>query len=377
MKKRVFITGSSIICALGNHKETSVEKIKQINNENYPHYLKENFEKINFYRIKKFFTTQEEKFYWVLKNSILDAINDAKLTEQEAKELHVFLGSTSMSISIKEEEFGESNKISSLGYGEIGNFIEELIASNYPSTIIQTACTSSANALTQAAELIKYNKIKRALIVGFEFFNHTTYRGFQSLLLLSPTGTYKPFDKNSDGLILGEGCSSLILDSEKKETSDFELLSSHTCFDNFSVTSSNPNGELTLFCMEKALDKANLSLKNLTCIKAHATGSENSNLSEVTAINSLFKKYNQKTDVVILKPYIGHTLGACGTNEIVLLCESIKHNFLPKTINFKEKYDSVDFTPLLESKMLKKATILFQFIGFGGSITSLILSNES
>ena len=128
--------------------------------------------------------------------------------------------------------------------------------------------------------------------------------------------------------------------------------------------------------MEQALNKAKLTIKELTCLKAHATGSENSNLSEVTAIDKLFKKHNQKTDVVILKPYIGHTLGACGTNEIVLLCESIKNNFLPKTINFYEKYSDISFTPLLENKYINQATILFHFIGFGGSNTSIILSNE-
>lgn len=129
--------------------------------------------------------------------------------------------------------------------------------------------------------------------------------------------------------------------------------------------------------MEEALSKAKLSIENLTCLKAHATGSENSNLSEVVAIDKLFKKYKQKTDVVILKPYIGHTLGACGSNEIVLLCESIKNNFLPKTINFYKSYNNIDFTPLLKSKEINKATVLFHFIGFGGSNTSMILSNES
>jgi 3-oxoacyl-[acyl-carrier-protein] synthase-1 len=129
--------------------------------------------------------------------------------------------------------------------------------------------------------------------------------------------------------------------------------------------------------MDEALKKANITIKDLTCLKAHATGSENSNLSEVTAIDKLFKKYNYKTDVVILKPYIGHTLGACGTNEIVLLCESIKNSFLPKTINFHKKYNNIDFTPLLKSIEIDKATILFHFIGFGGSNTSMILSNKS
>lgn len=380
---KVYITGSSIISALGNNKNDSVKKIQEITNDNYLEYLKDNFQELKYYQIKKNFVSKEEKFYSILKEVVLKAIEDAKLSKEEAKDLHIFLGSTSMSISIVEEQHlkyknkQSSHEIKNIGYGEIGSFIENLINSKYTSTIIQTACTSSANAICHASDFIKNKKIKKALIIGFEFFNYTTYKGFESLMLLSKSGEYKPFDMNSDGLILGEACSAVILESEKKEKSDFEILSSNNSFDNYSVTSSNPNGEITLSCMEEALSKAKLSIENLTCLKAHATGSENSNLSEVVAIDKLFKKYKQKTDVVILKPYIGHTLGACGSNEIVLLCESIKNNFLPKTINFYKSYNNIDFTPLLKSKEINKATVLFHFIGFGGSNTSMILSNES
>lgn len=378
--KKVYITGSSIISALGNNKNEAVKKIEEINDNNYSEYLKNNYEDIKYFRIKKEFKSHKEKFYSILEEVVLKAIDDAKLTKEEAKDLHIFLGSTSMSIS-KVEEYHLKNlknedKILNIGYGEIGNFIENLIDSKYTTTIVQTACTSSVNAICYANDLIKNNKIKRALIIGFEFFNYTTFKGFESLMLLSPSGEYKPFDINSDGLILGEASSAVILESLKKDENDFEILSSNNSFDSYSVTSSNPNGEITLLCMEEALKKANLNIENLTCLKAHATGSENSNLSEVTAIDKLFKKHKQKTDVVILKPYIGHTLGACGTSEIVLLCQSIKNNFLPKTINFNEKYEHINFTPLLETKKINHATILFHFIGFGGSNTSIILSNE-
>ncbi|PLY09939.1 MAG: beta-ketoacyl synthase [Arcobacter sp.] len=380
---KVYITGSSIISALGNNKNDSVKKIQEINDNNYSEYLVNNFEELKYYRIKKNFVSKEEKFYSILKEVALKAIEDAKLSKEEAEDLHIFLGSTSMSISIEEEQHlkyknGDSTEeIKNIGYGEIGHFVENLINSKYNTTIIQTACTSSANAICYANDLIKSKKIKRALVLGFEFFNETTYRGFQSLMLLSQTGEYKPFDINSDGLILGEACSAVILESQKKEANNFEILSTNNSFDNYSVTSSNPNGEVTLSCMEEALNKANLTIDKITCLKAHATGSENSNLSEAIAIDKLFKKYNKKTDVVILKPYIGHTLGACGTNEIVLLCESIKNNFLPKTINFYDKYNDIDFSPLQETRKIDKATILFHYIGFGGSNTSIILSNES
>lgn len=383
MNNSVYVTGSSIVCALGGNKDDAVAKMATINDDNYVNYLEENFEDIKYYRIKKEYLSRQEKFYAILKDVVLKAIEDANLSKEESEELHIFLGSTSMSISVLEEQHlkyknGESQEeIQNIGFGEIGSYIESLIASKYNSTIVQTACTSSVNAMCYANELIANNKIKKALVVGFEFYNDTTYKGFQSLMLLSPSGEYKPFDINSDGLILGEACSAVILETQKKRADDFKIVSSNNSFDTYSVTSSNPNGFVTLDCMEKALEKAHLSIEELTCLKAHATGSENSNLSEVTAIDLLFKKHQCSTDVVILKPYIGHTLGACGTNEIVLLCESIKNNRLPKTINFYEKYNEISFTPLLQNKYLNQATILFHFIGFGGSNTSIILSNES
>lgn len=281
-----------------------------------------------------------------------------------------------MNISLLEEDFLEQNILSAISFDEISEFVEKILNTKYPSVFIQTACTSSANAIIKATNFIKNGEIKRAMVIGFEFFNQSTYEGFSSLMLVSQSGEYKPFDKNSDGLILGEACSCVILESKKRSNNDFEILGFATTFDDFSITSSNPDAKATFNSMNEALNSASLNLNNITCLKAHATGSENSNLSEVNAIDKLFKYHNKKCDVVVLKPYIGHTLGSCGTNEIILLCESIKNGTLPKTINFKEPYSNIDFTPLLEDKKINSATILFHFVGFGGSNSSLILSNE-
>ncbi|MDH1975931.1 beta-ketoacyl synthase N-terminal-like domain-containing protein [Aliarcobacter butzleri] len=374
---KTFITGASIICALGNNKFECIKTFENINDETYKDYLYNNFEGLNYYRIKRNFDSQKDKFYSLLSQVVLDAIEDAKLSKDEQKELHIFLASTSNSISILEESFLNKNSLDFIGFKNITKYLEDLICSNYQSTIIHTACTSSTNAIIKASEQIKNNQIKKAIVIGFEFFNQSTYKGFESLMLLSPSGEYKPFDKDSDGLILGEACSAIILETSKKNTDDFEIISYANSFDDHSITSSNPTGEATLLCLENTIKNANLEIKDLTCIKAHATGSENSNLSEVTALDSLFKKQNQKCDIVILKPYIGHTLGACGSNEIILLCESIKNGTLPKTINFKNSYENVNFTPLLQSKKVNKGTVLFHFVGFGGSNASIILSNKS
>ncbi len=195
-------------------------------------------------------------------------------------------------------------------------------------------------------------------------------------MLLSQSGEYRPFDKNSDGLILGESCSAVILDSNKISENSFECLSANSRFDNHSVTNSNPNGTISFECMRDALTQANISLKDITCLKAHATGSQISNLSEARAIDKLFEHFNCEVDVTVLKPFIGHTLGACGTSEKVLLCECIKNGFIPKTFGFNNKYDEISFSPLEVTKKTNKATLLFNYIGFGGSNHSIILRNE-
>ena len=230
-----------------------------------------------------------------------------------------------------------TSELEEIGYGDIGVFVEDLIKSKYPSTIIQSACTSSANAFCFANTLIKNNKIKRAIVIGLELFNKASYLGFKSLLLLSSNKHFIPFDENSNGLILGEACSTLILDSNKKSHNNFLCLSTNTSLDNHSLTNSNPNGNVSFECMKDVIQKAKINFKDITCIKAHATGSKVSNLSEINAMNQLFTYFNHNTKIVVLKQFIGHTLGACGTNEIALLCECINKGFLPNHIIF-EKY---------------------------------------
>ena len=378
--EKVYITGSSLSCALGNNKSDVIDKALKINQNNYHTFF--DSKDTNCFQIKHSYQTQNEKFYSIIDDVVKDALKDANFTFQEQKKLHIFIGSTSMSIAINEEQcdkyYNQSDPkiLQEIGYGNIATYVEKLIDSPYKATIIQTACTSTANCISYAKNLIKQGKIKKALVLGIELFNKSTYQGFSSLMLRSQHGIYQPFDEKSDGLILGESCSALILESKKRDQKDFEVIDSQTTFDNHSITGSNPTGEATFNCMKKLLDKNKMSIDDLTCLKAHATGTENSNLSEAKAIDALFEHYNSKCDVIILKPYLGHTLGSCGTSETILLCEFIKNNMLPETLNYEKNYSDITFTPLQETKKLNKATILFQFIGFGGSNTALLISNE-
>ncbi|WP_353817117.1 hypothetical protein, partial [Acinetobacter baumannii] len=114
----VYITGSSIVCSLGNDKKSSMEKLASINNDNYRDFLDETFEDISYYKIKQKYSSKKEKFFTTLKNTILAATQDAALEKDELKELQIYLASTSMNISTIEEDFFKTGKLSAISFDE-------------------------------------------------------------------------------------------------------------------------------------------------------------------------------------------------------------------------------------------------------------------
>lgn len=383
MKQNAYITGKSLVCALGDTPHQITSNMHTLNQKNYSSFLKNQFNHTPFYSIKSFNEEPTQRFFSILTHVIDQAIKETNLSPQDQEELHIFIGSTSMGISMDEqhnkafEQAQQGSELAHIGYGYIGTFVQNHLNTNTKATIFSTACTSSINALSHAAKQIEYGKIKRAIVVGIELFNASTYKGFSSLMLLSQNQTYTPFDAKSDGIILGEACSAVILESTQKKTSDFKYLASSNICDNYSETTSNPTGEPIFECLKQSIQKANLCLEDIDLIKAHATGSENNNDSEANALSLLFDYYGQNCFITALKPYLGHTLGGCGTNELVLLLYAIEKEFFPATLGFNTPASNVQFIPLPQHHSCKKkVTILLNFVAFGGNNSSIILSNK-
>lgn len=383
MDNHCYIIGKSLLCCLGNTQETITENIQNLDINNYESFLKNKFKAKAFYSIDGFEDGSKNRFFNILKQVIDDALKDASLNTTEKEDLHIFIGSTSMGISIDEEQNkkfynkNSDNELAHIGYGYIGTFVEEYINSKHKSLLISTACTSSVNALCYASKLIQNKKIKKAIVIGIELYNDSTYNGFSSFQLLSNQNIYRPFDTRSDGVILGEGCSAVILSNESIRENDFKYLSSANICDNYSETTSDPSGMPILKVLNQAIKNAKIELKDINMIKAHATGSENNNSSEAKAITDLFSQWNTEVDVTALKPYIGHTLGACGINELVILLYCIEKGFLPACLGFEQGLQGIELSPLSNHKEIKNGGILLlNFVAFGGNNTSLIISNK-
>ncbi len=368
MKNKVFVTGSSLLCSLGKDKKSITKQVKNLHVKNYEKYIQSQKDNNRLYTIDYFGNKAEDKFYLSIKHVIKKAIKDAKLSKKDREDLHIFIGSTSMKVSLDEE------RLTYLGYANIGEFALKVAKSKAGFTIFSTACTSSANAFCYGAKMIQENKIKKALILGLEFLNKSTTEGFSSFMLLSNRGIYRPFDKKSDGVVLGEACSALVLECKKNKDDDFEYLGSSNVCDTYSETTSNPDGKSIFLCMKNALLNSNLTCKDIDFIKAHGTGTSNNTQAEANAIELFCRLENLK--VSTLKPLLGHTLGACGTNEIALMLMCIKKGFIPASLGFN-KNKNINFKIIRKSKKVKKKmNILFNFIGFTGNNTCIILGNK-
>ena len=233
---------------------------------------------------------------------------------------------------------------------------------------INTACTSSANAILEASNLIKCGIFENVIVIGLEIFSPIMSSGFETMELISKD-KIKPFDKNRDGLILGEGIAVILL---SKESSLWSLQGGFSNCNSATITSVSESGDECVEVMQKALLDSNLNPHDITAIKAHATGSLSNDISELNAISKVFNNF---ITFSALKPYIGHTIGAAGVLEVALFMGAIDKGFIPKTISCNNPI-SDDYKPLNEHKICKEGIFMCNYFGFGGNNTSLIIKKE-
>jgi 3-oxoacyl-[acyl-carrier-protein] synthase-1 len=236
------------------------------------------------------------------------------------------------------------------------------------SMTINTACTSSVNAILEASNLVDSELYKYVVVVGLEVFSDMMSTGFYAMQLLSES-TIKPFDEARDGMVLGEALACLLIGSE---ASEWEIKGGFSNCNGVNITAVSEEGDEFKEVMLQALTNANTNIDEITALKAHATGTYSNDLSEMNALSNIFS-----SDLIFttLKPYVGHTIGACGALEVAIFMSCIDDGFIPKSLNHKESIKS-EYQPLLEHKACSFGTFMFNYFGFGGNNTSLILKKE-
>ncbi len=238
---------------------------------------------------------------------------------------------------------------------------------------INTACSSSANAIIYGARLLKNGLAKRVIVGGADSLCKFTVNGFNALHILSDEAC-RPFDANRKGLNLGEGAAFLVLEGEesvKGKKIYAELSGYGNTNDAFHPSSLSDTGEGPYLSMQEALRIAELSPQNIDFINTHGTATENNDEAESRAMLHVFSRVPAFTST---KTYTGHTLGAASAIEAVYSILSIQHQEHYATLNFSQPMAGQLPRPLTRYQKAPVKHIMSNSFGFGGSCTSLIFS---
>lgn len=279
-----------------------------------------------------------------------------------------------------ESQKATSSKTYSLMTHDNGRTTERVAAalgiSGYIGTI-STACSSGANAIMQGARLLEANKLDRVIVGGADPLDLFDIKGFSSLNIYDQN-ICKPFDDKRMGLNLGEGAGFLVLENDQSLSitgnTPLCLLSGwDNATDAFHQTASSPTGKGASLAMINALTKANIDPGKINYINAHGTGTGNNDLSESTALKTVFG--DNMPPFSSTKGFTGHTLAAAGAIEAVYCVQAIRAQAILPNLNFS--------TPMAETGMVPATIfrsgvqvehVLSNSFGFGGNCTCLIFS---
>lgn len=236
------------------------------------------------------------------------------------------------------------------------------------------ACASSANAIGYAFNEIRSGRAEVSVAGGYDPMCEFTVAGFNSLQAITPA-VCRPFDKNRDGLVLGEGAAILILEEEaraKRRGAEIlaEVIGFGASSDAYHSTRPDPEARGAIASMRAALADAGISAKDIDYINAHGTATPYNDQMEAKAINEVFGEY---TPVSSIKPMVGHLLGASGATEAIVSIMSLREGFIPPNINCVEVDPGCRINVIrqtVKGASLKRA--LSNSFGFGGANASLV-----
>jgi 3-oxoacyl-[acyl-carrier-protein] synthase-1 len=222
--------------------------------------------------------------------------------------------------------------------------------------------------LWYAARLIQAGVVDHALVLGVELMNDLTALGFLGLGLLTRSAM-KPFDRGRDGFVLGEACSALVLG--RGDPGRFHLRGGANLCDSHSIVAASADGSAVAAVIEQALADAGLETSSITAVKAHGTASPSNDEGEAAG---MLRAFATLPPLCALKPFIGHTLGACGLTELILFYRAVEEGFLIATPGIGTDLATLGVVLNQTERPVTNGHFMLNAFGFGGSNTSLVIS---
>lgn len=372
----VGIRGTALCCALGLDAESGVDRLLAGGIAPEPIALEGLAEPVEaaYFRIPDGAPLfDERRFEQLIPGVVQAALAQAGLSTEERRALPVYLGSSCFSISLSETRYaaalaqapGEALPMPHCGYEYLAGLAQQAAGSEGPFFIYNTACTASANALLGATRALSLGRHAHALVLGVELANRTTLAGFSGLQLL--TDRVRPFAAERGGIVLGEGIGAVLLSAEPRP-GDYLLHGGASNCDSFSVTTANPDGESVAAVLRQALSST--GTREVQGIRAHGTATSTGDSAEALGLRKVF---DAVPALSVLKPHLGHTLGACGVNELTLYLGALQRDLLPASPDLGSPDPALGVQPLQKPLAAGPGRYLLDHFGFGGSNTVLVL----
>ena len=271
----------------------------------------------------------------------------------------------------------------------IGNMAPGMISiylgAKGPNASIATACAAGTHAVGDAFKIIKRGGADAMITGGVEsVITPTCIAGFNAMKALSvrndePEKASRPFDRDRDGFVVGEGCGILVLETLESALERGARIYAEICGygmsgDGFHMAAPAPDGEGAARCMAAAIDDAGIPYDTIDYINAHGTSTQLNDAYETKAIKSVFKEKAPFIPVSSTKSMTGHLLGGAGGIETVFTALTISEGIIPPTINLDHPDEGcdLDYVPNIARKTDVNTAMTNSF-GFGGTNASLIL----
>lgn len=401
MTEKIFVTGAGVISALGKgmdatlislqNQKSGVGKICHVQTEHEEFPVGEvslsNDEMSRMLNVG--YPLNELRTVLLGLIAAEEAITTSGLTDADLCRAAFVSGTTVGGMDKTERHFKtvfdanvDSDSSVELRYNDCG-YSTELIAENISKfkmvTTTSTACSSAANAIIFGANLIKAGIVDIALVGGSEALSKFHLNGFNTLMILDQEHC-RPFDKNRQGINLGEGAAYLVLESERsaksRNASIMAELSGYanTC-DAFHQTATSEDGEGAFRSMRSAMDMAHLTPADIDYINAHGTGTPNNDETELAAMHRIWG--NQLPKFSSTKGFTGHTTSASGSIESVICLLAINYGFIPVSLGWQTPIEAGGCPVCDSSERCDLNHVINNSFGFGGNDSTLIFTKYS
>ncbi|QZY57095.1 beta-ketoacyl-ACP synthase II [Crassaminicella profunda] len=408
MKRRVVVTGIGAVTPIGIGKENflnalrtgkcGIDKITKFDTTDFTAQIAgevKDFEPTNYIDKKEAKRMDPYTQFAVAASKM--AVEDSKLDLENINQnrFGVVLGSGIGGIQTLEEQY---KKLLDKGPRRVSPFFIPMMITNIaagqisirfgakgPNTTTVTACASSTNAIGDAFKIIQRNDADIMITGGTEAsITPLAVAGFCTMKALStrnddPKTASRPFDKDRDGFVMGEGSGMIILEELEHALARGahiygEMVGYGMSADAYHITAPAPEGEGGARAMQNAIDDAGIQSEDIDYINAHGTSTPLNDKNETMAIKTVFGEHAYKLSVSSTKSMTGHLLGGAGGVEAIACLLALTEDFIPPTINYTtpDPECDLDYTPN-EGRKREVRYALSNSLGFGGHNATIIL----